>query len=366
MKRLALGLIILQVTLSLSACGGSSAPGLVRTFAGLRVPEGFVAVQIAAGLDHPTSIAVHPDGSLFVSQMDGKIFRLGRASAGAGFSGKEDIVDLEEEVTGIAFSPNGSLYISSRSRVSRIREPITGEATLETIVSDLPHGLHHNNGLVFGPDGKLYVTNGSTCNDCLEEDERAATILQANPDGSDLRIYASGLRNSYDLVFDLRGRLWAPDNGTEPPCVTSDELNLITEGSDYGWPYGPACDRDISGVPPVATFGLHTAPTGIEIYNGLHFPDEYLGNLFITLWGSFQLDESINEGRILVRAEISPSLEQPNVNLSLFADGFLRPIDVLMDQDGSLLVLDYGSELPTASTGRIYRIFYGGLRENSQ
>jgi glucose/arabinose dehydrogenase len=200
--------------------------------------------------------------------------------------------------------------------------------------------------MVFGADGKLYLTNGSTCDDCVEGDERSATILQANADGSGLRVYARGLRNPYDLVFDTRGRLWATDNGSDAPCATIDELNLITDGGDYGWPYRPACDPYRDGVAPAASLGLHTASTGIDVYDGAHFPGAYRGNLFLTLWGSLAYTPELGPG--LYRAVVDGA-----ARVERFGSGFQHPIDVVVDRGGTLLVVDYGS-------GKLYRIAYSG------
>ena len=89
-------------------------------------------------------------------------------------------------------------------------------------------GLTRAEGFTFGPDGLLYITNGSTCDECVETDVRAATILTANPDGTNLTVYASGLRNPYDIAFDSQGRLWATDNGSDGVVYddTNDEIEV--------------------------------------------------------------------------------------------------------------------------------------------
>ena len=64
-----------------------------------------------------------------------------------------------------------------------------------------PYGLHQQDSIVAGPDGRLYLGSGSTCDSCIEPDPRSAAILSFRPDGSDLRVVATGLRNPYGLVF---------------------------------------------------------------------------------------------------------------------------------------------------------------------
>src|SRR3972149_10374516 len=100
------------------------------------------------------------------------------------------------------------------------------------------------------------MTNGSTCNDCREADPRSAAILRLNPDGSGLEVFARGLRNPYDLTFTPDGRLWATDNGSDPPCNTIDELNLIVEGGGSGWAHSPGGGPLAQGTPPLGRPGV--------------------------------------------------------------------------------------------------------------
>ena len=325
----------------------------------IELPDGFAAYAVADGFYRATSIALSPDGAIYVSERHGSVFRLQDNDGDGIFEQRSLFASGFGDITGIALAPEGLLYVSSTGRVTTVRD-MDGDTVSDTaqdIIPNLPTGLHQNNGLVFGPDGKLYLTNGSTCDECEEADERSGTILQANPDGSDLRVYARGLRNPYDLVFDSSGRLWATDNGSDAPCGTIDELNLIEDSGDYGWPYGAGCDPYQSGTPPVANLGLHTASTGIDHYDGEHFPAEYRGNLFVTLWGSFVYEPELPQGANLLRIAIG---EGPQATVLPFASGFLHPIDVVMDRDGTLLVLDYGEGSADDRSGTLYRIVYTG------
>jgi glucose/arabinose dehydrogenase len=80
----------------------------------------------------------------------------------------------------------------------------------------LPFGEHQQDNVVVGPDGRLYVGSGSTCNACAEADPRSAAILSVEPDGSDLRVVAHGVRNPYGLAFQPgTGVLYASVNGVD-------------------------------------------------------------------------------------------------------------------------------------------------------
>jgi glucose/arabinose dehydrogenase len=319
----------------------------------LSLPEGFTAYRIAEGFLRATSIALGPDGELFVSERHGNVYRLADADGDGVY---EELVLYSsgyEEATGIVVAEDGTLYVSSRGIISTVRDA-DGDGVGEErndIITGLPIGRHQNDGIVFGPDGKLYIGHGSTCDDCVEPDDRSPTILQANADGSGLRIYATGLRNVYDMAFDAQGNLWATDNGSDTPCETVDELNLIEDGGDYGWPYGEeGCDPLNDGIPPVVSLGLHTASTGITAYEADHFPG-FAGTLFATVWGSFFATPDPYD-RVLLH------IDHETAVVTEFASGFQHPIDVLAGSDGTLLVLDYGSDSET--DGVLYRVVYTG------
>jgi putative membrane-bound dehydrogenase-like protein len=320
----------------------------------LELPDGFAAFLAVDDLSSPTSLAVDGEGRLYVSEEGGVVWRLRDEDGDGAFEARDRFVEVARRITGIALAPDGALYVSHTGRVTAARD-LDGDGEAEDvreIASGLPNGAHQNNGLTLGPDGLLYLTNGSTCNDCQESDPRSATILRMNADGSGLEVFAGGLRNPYDLTFTPDGRLWSTDNGSDPPCNTVDEVNLIVEGGDYGWPYGPGCDSFADGTAPVAGLGFNTASTGITYYDASAFPPEYRGNFFVTLWGDLGFTPE-RAGRVLVRVALDESGDRPEGRVEDFGRGFENPIDVVVDRDGSLLVADYGS-------GRVYRIVYVG------
>ena len=230
----------------------------------IELPPGFAAVCWIEGLKEPTALAFGPDGRLFVAERGGRLWTF-RDDEGAGVAG-EGVLFAEGlvELLGLAVASDGTVYLSDRGRVS-VAQDADGDGRAEAtapLVAGLPVGRHQNNGIAIGPDGRLYIALGSTCNDCIEASPFSAAILALDLETRRLSVHAGGLRNPDDLVFAPDGTLWATDNGSDPPCATSDELNRIEPQSDYGWPY---CQSHQPRFPrtqePLLDLGLPPAPT---------------------------------------------------------------------------------------------------------
>ncbi len=337
----------------LAACGGGDDAVVV--------PDGFAVEEHAVGLRSPAALAFDAEGRLFVAEAGaGRVSILtdddgdGRAENSLTFA--EGLM----QPLGLAFGPEGRLYVSIRGQVGILVDRDGDDVSdyMVGIILDLPHGLHQNNGIAFGPDGMLYVTNGSTCNVCDEENWRSAAILRSDANGNGLEVFASGLRNPYDLAFGPDGRLWATDNGPDPPKVAAapDELNLILEGGHYGWPkcvgsmeLAPrAC---AAPRPPAVEFDAHSSSDGIAYYAGDDFPSEYRGSLFVAQWGNNE--GRPDSGRKVMRVPVEGS-DVPQAEV--FASGFSRPLALSVGPEGALYVADYGR-------GTIYRISWVGEAE---
>ena len=185
--------------------------------------------------------------------------------------------------------PSSPRTVSSTStsarRIKSAAFPITHpdqSASKRSSFPIFPQGAHRTRTVAFGPDGMLYLAVGSSCNICVEDQPIRATVSRANPDGSDLQIIATGLRNPVGLAFqpgtDL---LWATVNerdnqGNEIP---PDLVTIVTEGANYGW---PAClppdaapqepGADCSGVnPPTVGIQAHSAPLGLAFLERREF-----------------------------------------------------------------------------------------------
>jgi glucose/arabinose dehydrogenase len=238
---------------------------------------------VASGLNVPWGIAFLPNGDALVSERgSGRIKRIarGRHTARTVKTIRGAVRNFGEGgLLGIAVSPHYSsdhwvyaFYTSSKdNRVVRFR--LSGGPT-HTVVRGIDRAGNHDGGrLAFGPDGDLYISTGDARNpsNAQDRDSLNGKILRVRPNGrvpSDnpfprSPVWTLGHRNVEGLAFDNAGRLWATEFGEN----STDEVNLIVKGQNYGWP-------DIEGqgdgggrfTSPVVTWPVAEAsPSGAAI-----------------------------------------------------------------------------------------------------
>lgn len=324
----------------------------------IHLPVDFHAYIFAEGLDRPTSLAFGPDGRLYVADQSGSVVAMeNRAGREAN---RQQLIRVGGTLLGIAFRPaTRDLYLSTTGRVMVARAKDDGSFGTPTVVVDsLPTGRHQNDQIAFTKDGKwFFVGIGSTCDACRESDSRSASIMRFAEDGSQQEVYAHGLRNPFGLaIHPESGELFATDNGRDVPVVgVPDELNVVTENGNYGWPdcWGRGQGSHCEGtIPPIAEFQEHASADGLAFYTGASFPQDYLGNAFVALWGGNIPVPSV--GKRVDRVVLSRTNGQWQGTVTSFASGFDHPIAVAVgSEDGALYVADYGG-------GQIYRIIWEG------
>jgi len=316
------------------------------------VPEGFTAgVYLRGTIDNPTSLAFGPAGELYVGDIGGSLWVARDADNDGATDEIAKLGDGYAFLTGLAWH-EGELYVASQGKVEALRDA-NGDGSFEarrTVVDGLPSMVyipHTNNALTFGPDGRLYFGVGSTSGGNTESNELAASILSVNPDGSDVKVFARGLSNSFDVAFNAAGDMFAADNqpGDDVTGGAGDELNYIVEGGHYGYPYyyGDSAEPGTTR-PPIASFPPHSSPNGAIFYNGGVFPEEFYDNMFIALWSTGEI----------YRVELAKTSAGAYLSRTTpFAEGFVYPLAVTVGPDGNLYVADFG-------TSAIYRISYQG------
>jgi glucose/arabinose dehydrogenase len=220
-------------------------------------PPPEVVDTIATGLAAPWGIDFLPNGDAVVTERDTtRVLLLTAPEYDVRAIGTVDAaVPLGDQggeagLLGVAVSPGFAqdrtlfFYVSTAgdNRIGRARLEGGALTPMQWILTGIPNGHIHDGGrLEFGPDGFLYVSTGETGQPDLAQDKgtTAGKILRITPDGEpapgnpfDSPVWTYGHRNVQGLAFDDEDRLWASEFGQD----TFDELNLIQQGRNYGWP----------------------------------------------------------------------------------------------------------------------------------
>ncbi|NQX89350.1 MAG: PQQ-dependent sugar dehydrogenase [Halioglobus sp.] len=364
-----------SVRMVLNVMTGLSGPAAEETLLRQRyaVPDGFVLNLYEDDLPGARFLHVTPSGDLLVSRPHkGDIVLLKRDQDGDGKpDGRVTLLSSLRRPLGLDIHDDW-LYVAESNRI--IRVPFDSAlglvaGNLHVLVAGLTdNGNHWSKTLRVGPDDKLYLAQGSTCNICEEDDPRRATIMRFELDGSGGEIIATGLRNS--VGFDWApwdDALFATENGRDllgddtPPC----ELNRITAGRFYGWPYfygENVADAAMEPDPlaaqrqptaPVHGFRAHNAPLGMTFLRWDKRPTAYKNSALVALHGSW--NRSSPDGYKVV----SLHWTQAGIEEKDFLSGFLqdgnisgRPVDVTEGTDGTIYISD-------DYAGAIYSVHYG-------
>ncbi len=363
---------------------GKAAPGGVSVDPvafPLKLPPGFTISIFARNLPGARVLALDPGGHLLLSlTSQGKVVALPDANGDGVADAVVTVLDGLNKPHGLAFGPekHPRLFVAETGRVTAYDyDPAQLKATGEQKIADLPPGgRHFTRSLVFLPsprDRRLLISVGSSCNACEEKDWRYAKILAVAPDDGELATFASGLRNSvFMAVHPLSKHVWATEMGRDylgdnlPP----DEINLILEGRDYGWPYcyGKRVHDDTfdpSGahrefcketIPSFIDLPAHSAPLGLAFFPAA-WPQEFRYNLLVAYHGSWNRSEPT--GYKVVRFKLD-SAGNP-VDVEDFITGWLtpsgalgRPVDILITDDGVIYISD-------DKAGVVYRVVYGKM-----
>lgn len=322
----------------------------------LKVPADFqVRAYLPKGIAQPTSMAFDSKDRLFVASQRGVVAVVDDSDRDGLGDNMWLFMSTDGPILGLTISSDDkTVYLANNGNVLLVEDhDLDGVAdSSKRIIDGLPsfvYRTHSNNGLEIGPDGQLYMTLGGTSDHGPENHPLAGSILVANPDGSDLRVYARGLRNPYDLTFTTTGLRIASDNGPDSDMVGPDELVHVQEGGNYGYPevFGfPPADSDTLG--PIVLFTEHSVPTGKVAYPGGQFPAEFKDQIFVTLFSQQPRDSKV--------VAVTLHETEPGViggTTKDFALGFSNAIDVAVDSHGRLYVADY-------TGGQIYQISWLG------
>jgi glucose/arabinose dehydrogenase len=326
---------------------------------GAEVPPGFSLIKFA-DLYRPTAFTFDAAGRMYVASQDGNIYLLQDGDEDRRADSRTTFAGGYYFPLGVAVhAPTGEVYVSYQGAITVLADTdADGRSDQERIfVDNLPFDKHQNDNLEFGPDGWLYMGLGSSCDACDDPDPRSASILAFNVETGESLIYASGMRNPFDLAFHPEtGELFATDNGRDDlgMDIPFEELNHVVQGGDYGYPEcwneqdPPGCEDTI---PAVAFFEAHSSADGLDFYRGETFPAEYRGNAFVSIFGSW-LKPNVQTG--IQRISLRPEGDTYTGETSWFIrfPAGVMPLPLVFGPDEALYVGDYVNDA-------IYRISYG-------
>ena len=348
-------------------------------------PPGFKVEMFASGFKNPRLMRRAPNGDIFLAETSPGNIKILRGIT-KNDPGQPELISVFATGLnipfGMAFYPPGDdpqwLYVANMDSVVRFpyhNGDIHASGPPQHLL-DLPSGGHHRSrDIQFSPDGKkMYVSVGSDQNvDEGPNELNRADILELNPDGSGLRIYASGIRNPVGIAFNpTTGELWCSTNERDGlgNDLVPDYITHVQEGGFYGWPWfyiGGHPDPRMDGkhpelkdkvITPDVILQPHIASLQMMFYEGRQFPAEYQGDIFAAEHGSW--NRSPRAGYEVIRVPLHQSGHATG-EYEDFLTGFViddntvwgRPVGVVTTTDGSLLVSDDGS-------GSIWRVTYKG------
>lgn len=355
----------------------------------LSVPEGFIATIYSREVPGARVLARDPRGTLLVSETsEGKVVALPDEDGDGKADRTVTVLGNLDQPHGLLVECPGqdpvcTLYVAETGSLkSYTYDPASMMAENPQELAVLPKGDgHFTRTLLPNPDGEsILISVGSSCNVCGETDPHRATVLALNRITSELSVVARGLRNTVFMAIDpVFGKVWGTDNGRDVigDDIPPDEVNIIAEGGDYGWPicYGAKIhDTDFDKkqyfrdpcadtITPHIELQAHSAALGIAFIPEEGWPDDMYNDLLVAYHGSWNRSEPT--GYKVVRFDLD---ESRNVvgGPQDFLTGFLapgakpgeaigRPVGLLAEPGGVVYVSD-------DRAGAVYRVSWQGVQ----
>ena len=247
---------------------------------------------IVDGLNNPWEIVFGPEGEIFFTERDGRIWKIENFEEAKVIETFPKSGSMEGGTLGLALHPdfknNQKIYIYQTNLELEFFQnkvfsfTVNGDALTDkqVIIDGIPGAPWHDGGRInFGPDGKLYITTGDAINPGWSQDlsSLAGKILRINPDGTipddnpfdSSPIFSYGHRNPQGIAWSDGGLFVSSEHGPSGEMgYGHDEINVIVKGKNYGWPKVVGDSSDDIFVNPIIHSGQSTwAPSGMVFFN---------------------------------------------------------------------------------------------------
>ncbi len=334
----------------------------------LKVPDGFVIEEYMSGFASPRFMIAGSKGEILLSDtFVGKVYVIKDQVK------KLLIRDLNNPY-GLVFYKDW-LYVAETTAVRRYNYDhnslsVTSEGEMIVDLSEYNRG-HITRSIAFdSKTEKFYLSVGSASNVDVGEPAMNAAISRFNPDGSDLEVFASGIRNGVGLRVH-NDQLWvsAHERDALGDDLVPDYLSSVNKDDFFGWPFayiGPHEDPRHVGVAPEMVaktrypdvlLGSHVGAMDFIFYTGDQFPEKYRDGCFIAFHGSWNRSERTGYQIAFIPFKDGKPTSTPQdfvTGWMLSPDSLIvwgKPVGLLQLQDGSILITDDAS-------GKIWRVSY--------
>ncbi len=295
-----------------------------------------------------------------------------------------DFSDEVDDVAGAILVKDDNLYVGIAPNMWKMTDTnddgVFDEKTslAKGFQTHIGFGGHGMSGAIEGPDGKVYWGIGDIGANLTDNAGNTykypnqGVIVRCNPDGSNFEVFAHGLRNTHEFVFDAYGNIISSDNDGDH-AGESERLVYIVEGSDAGWranwQYGKYTDPKNNTykvwmdeelfkprwegqaayiMPPLASF--HGGPTGMAFNPGTALGKDWLNKFFLV-----QFSGTPSRSHIWCF-----DLEQKGAGFKLNNDTSILngvlPTGIRFGPDGALYLADWISGWDTKNYGRIWKL----------